>query len=92
MFDFHAMIFSSISIVREITVQKPAKLIERLVKASSSEGDVVYDPFSGSGTVPAVCAQHDRRFVACELNSEYAKLGRQRVKTIREAGRQLSLL
>ncbi|HRA87729.1 MAG TPA: site-specific DNA-methyltransferase [Planctomycetaceae bacterium] len=74
------------------TVQKPEKLIERLVKASSSEGDLVYDPFSGSGTVPAVCARHDRRFVACELNPEYATLGRQRVKAIHEAGRQLSLL
>ncbi|KAA1262076.1 Modification methylase MboII [Rubripirellula obstinata] len=74
------------------TVQKPEKLIERLVRASSSEGDLVYDPFCGSGTVPAVCTRLNRRFVACEQNPEYAKIARQRIKATAKAERQLSLL
>jgi DNA modification methylase len=74
------------------TVQKPEKLIERLVKASSAEGDLVFDPFCGSGTVPAVCERLSRKYMACESNAEYAKLARERVKAIRKAERQLSLL
>jgi DNA modification methylase len=74
------------------TVQKPEKLIERLIKASSSEGDLVYDPFCGSGTVPAVCERLGRRYVACEINADYARMARERIELVRKAGRQLSLL
>lgn len=74
------------------TIQKPEKLIERLVKASSCEGDLVFDPFTGSGTVPAVCERLNRRFIACEINPQYAKVARQRVAAVRKAERQLSLL
>ena len=74
------------------TVQKPEKLIERLIKASSSEGELVYDPFCGSGTVPTVCERLGRRYIACEINAEYARMARERIKVVREAGRQLSLL
>lgn len=61
------------------TVQKPAALIERLIKASSSEGDVVFDPFCGSGTVPVVCKKLERKFVACETNPDYVNLAMQRL-------------
>lgn len=74
------------------TVQKPEKLIERLIKASSSEGDLVYDPFCGSGTVPAVCERIGRRYVACEINADYARMARERIKRVQEGARQLSLL
>ena len=74
------------------TIQKPERLIERLVKASSSEGDWVFDPFCGSGTVPAVCERLERKYVACEINSDYAKLARHRVKAIQNAKRQSSRL
>ena len=44
------------------TIQKPEKLIERLVLASSSEGDLVLDPFAGVGTCPVVCKRTGRDF------------------------------
>ena len=74
------------------TVQKPEKLIERLIKASSSKGDLVYDPFCGSGTVPVVCERLNRTYVACENNPDYVRLARDRVKAVHQAERQLSLL
>ena len=74
------------------TVQKPERLIERLIKASSSEGDVVFDPFCGSGTVPAVCTKLNRRFIACEHNPEYVELAKNRVESIKNTEYQLSLL
>lgn len=50
------------------TIQKPKALIERIVLASSNPGDVVLDPFAGSGTVPLVCRDLDRRFIGFEID------------------------
>ncbi len=51
--------------------QKPEKLIAKLVLASSQEGDVVFDPFLGSGTTAVVCKKLGRTFVGIEQNTEY---------------------
>ena len=61
------------------TIQKPEKLIERLVMASSNAGDLVLDPFSGVGTCPVVCQKHQRDFVAFEKNPEFVKLAKARL-------------
>jgi DNA modification methylase len=63
------------------TIQKPERLIERLVLASSNAGDLVFDPFAGVGTCPVVCRRHERDFIAFELNSEFVKCGNDRLKT-----------
>jgi len=64
------------------TIQKPEKLIERLVLASSNEGDVVLDPFSGVGTTAAVCKKLKRNFIGFELNKEYVDLSIERLGKI----------
>ncbi len=51
--------------------QKPEGLIERMVLASTTEGNYVVDPFSGSGTTLRVCQQLNRRCLGIELNPEY---------------------
>ncbi len=61
------------------TIQKPERLIERLVLASSQRGDIVFDPFCGSGTLPVVCRRLDRNFVACEINPKYVELAELRL-------------
>ncbi len=61
------------------TIQKPEKLMERLIKASSNPGDLVFDPFCGSGTVPVVCQRLNRRFVACEINPRYRRIAQDRL-------------
>jgi DNA modification methylase len=65
------------------TVQKPEKLMERLILASSNPGDLVFDPFCGSGTVPVVCERWSRRFVACEINSQFVDLAHRRLAAAR---------
>lgn len=60
--------------------QKPEGLIERMVLASSNEGDVVLDPFSGSGTTLRVCQQLNRNCIGFELNPEYIDLINKRLK------------
>lgn len=61
------------------TIQKPERLIERLVLASSHRGDIVFDPFCGSGTVPVVCKRLERNFIACEINPRFVELARLRL-------------
>jgi site-specific DNA-methyltransferase (adenine-specific) len=59
--------------------QKPEGLIERMVLASSNEGDHVIDPFSGSGTTLRVCQQLNRKCTGIELNKEYVKATKSRL-------------
>lgn len=59
--------------------QKPLKLCAKFVHASSNVGDVVLDPFCGSGTTLLAAKLLDRKFLGIELNPEYSKLSRRRV-------------
>ncbi len=61
------------------TIQKPEKLMDRIIKASSNPDDLVFDPFCGSGTVPVVCERLGRRFVACEINADYCHFAEERM-------------
>jgi DNA modification methylase len=61
------------------TIQKPERLMERLIKASSNPGDLVFDPFCGAGTVPVVCERLRRRFVACEINPDFCRIAEERI-------------
>lgn len=61
------------------TIQKPEKLIERLVLASSAPGDLVLDPFAGVGTCPVVCKRHGREFIAFEINQDFVSIGEERL-------------
>ena len=56
---------------QEHPTQKPEGIIERMVLASSNKGDIVLDPFSGSGTTLRVCQQLDRNVIRFELNPVY---------------------
>lgn len=63
----------------------PPALIEPCILAGSRPGDVVLDPFMGSGTTAAVALQHGRQYLGCELNLEYRSLQTERVeKTLAE--------
>ena len=61
------------------TIQKPEKLMERIIKTSSNPGDLIFDPFCGSGTVPVVCERLGRRFIACEINADYCRIAEERM-------------
>lgn len=60
--------------------QKPLKLIRRLIEASSNKGDIVLDPFSGSGSTQVSCVQLGRHYIGIELDEKYYKIGIQRIK------------
>lgn len=54
--------------------QKPEGIIERMVLGSSNTGDVVLDPFAGSGTTLRVCQQLERAAIGVELNNDYVEM------------------
>ena len=57
----------------------PPALIEPCILAGSRPGDVVLDPFMGSGTTAAVSLQHGRKYLGCELNPDYEPLQQERI-------------
>ena len=59
--------------------QKPEKLIAKLILASSNKGDVVFDPFVGSGTTAVTAKKLGRRFVGIEKEKEYVALALKRL-------------
>ena len=67
------------------STQKPESLLHRVVLASTRPGDVVLDPFFGSGTTGAVAKRLGRRFIGIERNAEYAKIARARVARVAQA-------
>jgi site-specific DNA-methyltransferase (adenine-specific) len=60
--------------------QKPEKLLERIIKASSNEGDFVFDPFLGSGTTSVVAKRLGRKFCGIECEKYYAAITEKRLK------------
>lgn len=58
----------------EHPAKKPVELIKRFVRVSSKNGDVVLDPFMGSGTTGVACKELGREFVGCEQDKKYFEL------------------
>lgn len=57
----------------------PTKLVEPCIRASSKPGDVILDPFFGSGTVGEVARNNGRNFVGVELSEEYSEIAKRRL-------------
>lgn len=60
----------------------PSALIEPCILSGSNIGDIVLDPFMGSGTTAAVAIKHGRQYFGCEINHEYKKLQDDRLNQI----------
>lgn len=62
--------------------QKPVPLIEFLAKKSSKIGDIVFDPFMGSGTTAVACKGLGIDFVGCELEPDYVEIANKRLSQV----------
>lgn len=60
--------------------QKPKALIERIIKASSNEGDLVADFYGGSFTTAEVCKDLNRNFIGCDISEKAVAIGLERTK------------
>jgi len=61
------------------TTQKPLELMRALVADFTDPGDLVLDPFAGSGTTGVACRMLGRRFIGWEQNPDYAEIARRRI-------------
>jgi len=76
-FDFMAISSRSNEGIGYLT-QKPERLLERIIKASSNEGDLVLDVFGGSGTTAAVAERLGRRWISADIGKPSALIQRKR--------------
>lgn len=59
--------------------QKPVKLFSNIILDNTSESDIVFDPFLGSGTTAVACKQLKRNYIGCEISPEYCEIARKRL-------------
>ena len=59
--------------------QKPLALLERCILAASNIGDLIFDPFMGSGTTGVAALQNGRNFCGCEIDEDFFELVKKRL-------------
>jgi site-specific DNA-methyltransferase (adenine-specific)/modification methylase len=62
--------------------QKPEEMLKRIILASSNKGDIVLDPFLGSGTTAFVAQQYGRNWIGIEKEKKYIEVAKKRLKII----------
>lgn len=60
--------------------QKPLRIIEKLIRVSSNENDLILDPFLGSGTTALACQNLHRNFIGIEINEKYVEIANNRIR------------
>ncbi|MEP3244427.1 MAG: site-specific DNA-methyltransferase [Sneathiella sp.] len=68
------------------TTQKPESLLYRVLTAASNPGDVILDPFFGSGTTGAVAKKLGRHYIGCEREDKYIKVAKERIRKVQALG------
>ena len=63
--------------------QKPLDLLERIILASTNEGDLILDPFMGSATTGVAALKHNRKFVGIEKEKEFVELAEKRLSAVK---------
>ena len=64
------------------STQKPEELLYRIILASTKKGDIVLDPFFGTGTTGAVCKKLGRKFIGIDNNPIYMHAAKKRIMKI----------
>jgi site-specific DNA-methyltransferase (adenine-specific) len=64
----------------EHPTQKPVILLQHLINLCSSESEIIFDPFLGSGTTAIACLNTNRKFLGCEIDKEYFEIATKRIE------------
>jgi len=81
-FDIEATIYRHTREGTDHSTQKPLRLVGKFVYASSNEGDVVLDPFCGSGTTCVAAKALSRRFIGVDIDSKYCRISNSRIGNV----------
>ena len=78
--------FNDINLVKNVSKTEfnhpcpvPVELMERIIKLISEEGDLIFDPFAGSGTTAIACMNTNRRFIGAEIDTLYFDMSNERI-------------
>lgn len=78
--------FSDVNLVKNVSkvdfnhpCPVPVELMERIIKLISEEGDLIFDPFAGSGTTAIACMNTNRRFIGAEIDTLYFDMANERI-------------
>jgi adenine specific DNA methylase Mod len=66
------------------STQKPEELLKRIILSTTKQGDIVLDPFFGTGTTGVVAKKLKRNYIGIERESEYITLAKKRIEEIKE--------
>ncbi len=66
--------------------EKPIDLLEIFINESSNEGDIVFDPFMGSGPTGIACVKTGRKFIGMELDENYFEIAQKRIEKAQKEG------
>jgi len=64
--------------------QKPVALMAWCIELATSEGDIIIDPYMGSGTTGVACVQTYRNFIGIEIDEGYFDIAQTRIKAVQE--------
>ena len=70
------------------STQKPLELLYRIIISSSKAGELILDPFMGSGTTGCACALEGRDFIGIEREAEYVEIAEKRIEYYRKQPKQ----
>ena len=83
--------FSDIQLVKNVSKNDfnhpcpvPVQLMERIILLTSNVGDLIVDPFMGSGTTGVACMRTGRRYIGFEISEEYCQMAQDRIKKLEE--------
>ena len=62
--------------------QKPEYLLERIILASTEEGQVILDPFCGSGTTGVEAVKYGRKFIGIDVSEKYMEISKKRLEKV----------
>ena len=60
--------------------EKPLELIKKFITVGSNKGDLIFDPFLGSGTTGVAAKELERNFIGCEISDDYFNLCKERIR------------
>lgn len=68
--------------VQQYSTQKPIELLDRIIKTSSNEGDLIGDFFLGGGTTAVVCKMNGRKFIGCDIQTKALELTKSKLESL----------
>ena len=71
--------------------QKPLELLNKIIEASTNEGDLILDPFNGSGTTGISAFGLNRKYIGIEKEEQYCNLTIKRLETQKRKGNQIKI-